>query len=373
MNPNVASVPPSLIRAINAKKLPGDLDMGLGEPTLRPDPGPFSLALEWIRRYGCPYSPNAGLAELRDAVARYLSIPQRTDGSSVCVTVGSEEAIYLALKTVVDPDRHEVLVVEPCYLAYPKICILEGIRYRTVAMPANRGFEPSAERVLAAVRPETRVVVLNSPANPTGRVWPAEELRRLAGGLTEDVYVLSDEVYRELYYTAHPPSSIAEFHPSTLVAGSVSKSNALTGLRLGWLSGPPEVVAAAVTVHQFVNTAADTFAQRVALELLRTPHALGTQRDHYRDLHWLLIAEAHRHGLDLVRPEGAFYAMVRIPHGEVGDSLTAAERLLEQQRVVAVPGSAFGPSAEGWLRISWGIGEEPLKEGLRRLGRFLHR
>jgi aspartate/methionine/tyrosine aminotransferase len=373
MNPNVARVPPSLIRAINARKRPGDIDMGLGEPSLRPDPEPFEAAVEWIRRHGCPYSPNAGVAELREAIARYLAVPRRTDGSSVCVTVGSEEALYLALKTVVDPARHEVLVVEPCYLAYPKICILEGIRYRTVAMLADRGFAPSADRVLEAVRPDTRVVVLNSPANPTGRVWPADELRRLASGLAESVLVLSDEVYRELHYTPEPPVSIATFHAQTLVAGSLSKSNALTGLRLGWLSGPPDIVASAVKVHQFVNTAADIFAQRVALELLRDPSGLGNQRDHYLALRESLVSEGKRHGLDFVPPEGTFYAMVRLPHGLETDSLAAAERLLERHRVAAVPGSAFGSSAEGWLRISWGIGEAPLKEGLRRLASFLGR
>src|SRR5690606_12527579 len=134
--------------------------------------------------------------------------------------------------------------------------------------------------VLEALRPETRLVVINSPGNPTGRVWPAEELEALARGLEgreEPVFVLSDEVYRELHYGASPPRSIAEWHPHSLVAGSLSKSSALTGLRLGGLAGPPETVAAAVKLHQFVNTAADTFAQRVAIELLRDPARLGEQ------------------------------------------------------------------------------------------------
>lgn len=373
MNPRIADVPVSLIRSLNSRKRPGDVDLGMGEPTLRPDPAPFEAALRWVREHGCPYSPNAGLPELRQRIAAYLGLPGGS-AEGVCVTVGSEEALYLAIKTVIDPARDEVLVVEPCFLAYPKICILEGIRHRAVALNPEDGFRPRAEVVLEALRPETRLVVLNSPANPTGRIWPAGELEALARGLAardEPVHVLSDEVYRELYFTAERPRSIAEWHPHSLVAGSLSKSNALTGLRLGWLAGPPEVVAAAAKVHQFVNTATDTFAQRVAIELLRDPARLGEQRPAYAEARGALLEAARRHGVPLLEPEGAFYSMVRLPPALAADSLRAAERLLEERRVVTVPGRAFGESGEGWLRVSWVAPREGLEEGMRRIGEFL--
>src|SRR3712207_1226647 len=137
MNPLIAAIPPSLIRAINARKRPGDIDLGMGEPTLRPDPAPLEAALEWVRTHGCPYSPNAGFPELRERVAAYLAIPGRAGGDTVCVTIGSEEALYLAIKTVVDPARHEVLIVEPCYLAYAKLCQLEGVRHRMAPLPVE--------------------------------------------------------------------------------------------------------------------------------------------------------------------------------------------------------------------------------------------
>ena len=375
MNPNVAAIPPSLIRAINARKRPGDIDLGLGEPTLRPDPLPFEVAAGWVREHGCPYSPNAGFAELRESIAARYGAGRFAGAAEVCVTVGSEEAIYLAIKALIDPARDEVLIVEPCYLAYPKICGMEGIRHRMVALDAEDGFRPSAERVLGEVREDTRLVVLNTPSNPTGRVWPEGELRALAEGLEArdpPVYVLADEVYHELYFTPSPPPSIAAFHPHSLVAGSLSKSNALTGLRLGWLLGPEAAIANAVKVHQFVNTAASTYSQRVAMEVFSRPEALGAHRAWYAAAREELLAAAERSGVEMLAPEGAFYALVRLPP-RLGDSVAAAERLLDEERVVTVPGLAFGSSAEGWLRLSWVAPPEVTAEGLARIARFLRR
>lgn len=376
MNPLVTAIPPSLIRSINARKRPGDVDLGLGEPTLKPDPRPFEAAVEWVREHGCPYTSNAGLEELRAAIAVAYGAGRFRSPAGVCVTVGSEEALYLAIKALVDPSRDEVLVVEPCYLAYPKICGMEGVRHRTVALRGDEGFRPSARVVLDALREDTRMVVLNTPSNPTGRVWPAAELQALAEGLAargDPVYVLADEVYRELAYAPDPAESIARWHPHSIVAGSLSKSNALTGLRLGWLIGPEDLIAAAVKVHQFVNTAASTFSQRVALEIFRTPGSLGAHREWYVAQRERLLDGAGRHGVEIIPPEGAFYALVRLPPELAGDSLAAAERLLEEERVVAVPGRAFGESGEGWLRISWACDPAALEEGLRRIGAFLRR
>lgn len=374
VNPFVEAIPASLIRAINARKREGDLDFGLGEPRLRPDSRAFDEAVAWVRERGCPYSPNAGFPELRERIAAYVGLDGGAE--SVCVTVGSEEALYLAIKSLLDPARDEVLIVEPCYLAYPKLCMMENVRYRTVALDAADGFFPRAARVLDAVGPDTRMIVLNTPSNPTGRIWPDEELEELALGLArrggEPIYVLSDEVYRELHFTSTPPSSPARFHPYTLVAGSLSKSNALTGLRLGWLAGPPELVRAAVKVHQFVNTAASTFSQQVALSLFRRPESLGEQREWYLKARHDLLDAAAALGVPLLEPEGAFYALVALS-GEGRDSVTTAERLLEEERVVAIPGRAFGESAEGWLRLSWVVEREEMEEGLRRIAAFLAR
>jgi aspartate/methionine/tyrosine aminotransferase len=370
MNPRLAGISPSLIRAINARKRDGDIDLGMGEPTLRPDVAPFEAALDVVRREGLPYTPNAGLTELREAIVRYHAFPGMDGAASVCVTIGSEEALYLAFKTVLDPARDEVLIVEPCYLAYPKLCALEGIRHRAVALDAADGFRPSAARVLDALGPDTRMIVINTPCNPTGRVWPAAELRALADGLArrpEPVYVLSDEVYRELHYAAGRHASIAEIHPHALVAGSLSKSNALTGLRLGWLIGDAKIVGEAIKVHQLVNTAASTLSNHVALEIFRRPETLAAHRPLYERQRALLLESLERHGIAHAPVEGAFYCFVRLPPALAADSLAAAERLLDEHRVVTVPGIAFGAAGEGWLRLSWVAAPDALATGIERI------
>jgi aspartate/methionine/tyrosine aminotransferase len=374
MNPVLSGIPPSLIRELNARKKPGDIDLGMGEPTLKPDVRSFEAATEAVRREGCPYSPNAGYPDLRAAVAAYHGFPERGGAENVVITVGSEEALYLAIKAVLDPARDEALIVEPCYLAYPKLCALEGIRHRTVALDGDDGFRPSAARVLAGLGPATRMIILNSPNNPTGRVWPEVELRALADGLAArpgpPVWVLSDEVYRELYFTPEPPASIGQMWPYALVAGSLSKSNALTGLRLGWLVGGPKAIAAATKVHQLVNTAASTFSQMVAREVFAGAANLGAHRAHYAERLEVVAGLMKRNGIGWVRPEGAFYCMVRLPMALEHDSLAAAEALLEAHHVVATPGRAFGGTGEGWLRLSWVAEPDDLRAGIERIAAF---
>jgi aspartate/methionine/tyrosine aminotransferase len=374
LNPVLSGIAPSLIRAINARKRPGDIDLGLGEPTLRPDPAPFDAAVERVRNEGLPYTANAGDPALRSAIAGHFAFPGMVGAANVCVTIGSEEALYLAIKAVLDPARDEVLIPEPCYLAYAKLCALEGVRHRAVGFSADDGFRPRADLVLGALRPDTRMIILNTPANPTSRVWPAAELRALAEGLAArpgpPVYVLSDEVYRELYYTPERPASVADVHPHALVAGSLSKSNALTGLRLGWLIGPEEAIGGAIKVHQLVNTAASTFSSHVALEIFRRPEMLSAHRPLYAEQRALLLEGLARHGIEHAPVEGAFYCFVRLPARWAADSLAAAERLLEEQRVVTVPGIAFGATGEGWLRLSWVATPDALTKGIDRIAAF---
>jgi aminotransferase len=374
MNPVLDGIAPSIIRAIAARKRPGDVDLGMGEPTLRPDPGPFDVATAWVREHGLPYTANAGMAELRARVAAYVGLPERAAAENAVITIGSEEALYLALKAAVDPARDEVLIVEPCYLAYPKLCALEGIRHRMVALDAADDFRPSAARVLDALGPDTRMIVLNTPNNPTGRVWPEAELRALADGLAarpgKPVRVLSDEVYRELYFTAEKPVSMGALWPHALVAGSLSKSNALTGLRLGWLVGDAKTIAAATKVHQLVNTAASTFSQVVAMDVFADAANLAAHRPHYAQRRTLLEGLMREHGLRYAPIEGAFYCMVRLPDPLAANSLAAAEALLERHRVIATPGAAFGDSGEGWMRLSWVAEEDALRTGIERIARF---
>jgi aspartate/methionine/tyrosine aminotransferase len=370
VNPRLASIPGSLIREMNARKQPGDIDLGLGEPLLKPDAALLAEAAAWAADQGCRYGPNAGLVEVREALARVLG---GSGADRLVLTNGSQEAIYLAIKTLCDPARDEVLVVEPSYPLYRKIAQLEGISQRGVSMPGDSGFAFDAEAVLAAVRAETKLVIVCSPCNPTGRTFGAEGLCQLAEGLArlpDPPHVLVDEAYRELYFTADPPLRFQEVYPRTLVAGSLSKSNALTGLRLGWLFGPPDVVGPAAKVHQFILTSANVVGQRVA-QLLAERGQLGVYREHYAGRKAAFCKALEKHGLKGVEPEGAFYAMVALAGAWTGRSLDAARQLVDAFGVVTIPGVAFGDAAEGWLRCSFVAEPDDLDRGAARIAAFL--
>ncbi|MNK30136.1 putative N-acetyl-LL-diaminopimelate aminotransferase [compost metagenome] len=371
MNPVLKDIAPSIIRELHSRKHADSIDLGLGEPTLRPEMAPFEAATQWVAEHGCPYSPNPGFSELRGAIARHYAYPGLDQAANVCVTVGSQEALFVALKAVMDPAQDEALIVGPSYPLYPKLCQMEGIACREVMLDPYQSFRPDAQRVIASLGPKTRVLVLASPSNPTGRVWPREELEILAAALSQreqPITVISDEVYRELYFGDAPPPSMAEFYPRTIVVNSLSKSNALTGLRLGWLMGPSEVMAGVLKVHQFAVSCASTYSQRVALEVFRLGR-LGELREHYAAQREFLLERLDHEGLGAVLPEGGFYAMIRLTGPWAGDSTKAAFALLERKNVVAIPGGAFG--AEGWLRISWVASHETLASGLSRIREFL--
>lgn len=374
MNQHLESIPPSLIRELNAKKRPDSIDFGLGEPLLRPDLAPFEAAMRWVAEKGCPYTPNAGFNELREAIAKHYRLPGLEGLANICVTNGSQEALFLAIKALLDPNEDEVLIVTPSYPLYPKLCQMEQISFRTVDLPAETGFAPDAAQVLAAVGPQTRMIILGSPSNPTGRIWPEDQLRALANGLeaaAKPVWVLSDEVYRELYFGDVAPACIAQFHPYSLVANSLSKSNALTGLRLGWLMAPNSCMGAIIKVHQFVNTAASTFSQQVALSLFSTQGALEAHRPHYAAQREHVLAAAKTHDLVVVSPEGGFYCLLKIP-GKATDSIPMAHHLIDEANVVTIPGKAFGDSAEGWLRLSFLAEPERMATGIGRIAEVLN-
>ncbi len=362
MNPGYSNLEPSQIRELNALKQPGDLDLGLGEPVLPPLVEPFYKALEWVKEHGCRYGPNLGLPEVREAVGDYLGV----SASEVCITHGSQEALYVALKSAVNPVSDEVLIVEPCYPAYYKICAAEGIRYRRIGLPAHQGFKPQVDLVLRAVDKSTRLVVVNSPCNPTGRIWSTQDLSALLEGLnSRGCRLLCDEAYRELYYTDEPIPCARRLDPNALVVGSVSKSHSLTGLRLGWLSAPSCLMPVIHRCHQLLTTAASVYSQRVALEVLRRGESFRTL---YCGRRSKLLAVIDSLGLDCLPPEGAFYTMLRIPGG--GDSHECALNLLESMRVITIPGVAFGREAEGWLRVSWAAEPKVVEAGLHRVALF---
>jgi len=368
VNPRVTAIEPSIIRAIAAKKQPDAVDLGLGEPTLLPQQRFIEAATRWAAEFGVKYTLNAGDLGLRERIAAYYAYPGMSAARNVCVMTGSQEAVYVTIKTMLDPASDELLVVAPAFPAYAKMAQLEGVAYRHVHLREEDDYRYDVEAILDAFDRATRMIVVASPANPTGRVLRDADARRLAAGLLArggpPVWVLQDEIYRELTYV-DDPGSVARYYPHTIVANSLSKSNALTGLRIGWTIAPAEAADALVKTHAWVTSTASAFGQRVAYEIFGEPGAIAEQSAWYRVRRAQVTALLDASGLRYVPIDGAFYACVKLPHGR--DSLAAALELVEHRGVVAIPGRIFGDSLEGWLRLSWVAPLDQVEEGLRRI------
>jgi aspartate aminotransferase len=371
MNPRVLEISASLIREVSSKKRASSIDLGLGEPSLRPNLTHFEAAMRHVAECGVKYTPNAGDPALREAIARYYGYPGMDRTANVCVTVGSQEAMYVALKTLLDPASEELLIVEPAFPSYQKMAAVEGIPARSVAMREEEDFEFDAERIVAAIGEGTRAIVICSPCNPTARVLSEESAEQLVQALErragEPIWLIHDEIYREQTFV-EDAAELARRYPRTIVTNSLSKSNALTGLRLGWILGESAVIEQTIKMHAWATSCADTFAQQVALHVFATPGALQEHAAWYRDRRQELLAALRESGLRFVVPEGAFYVAVGLPPGT--SSLAAANELIDRYDVVAIPGIAFGESMEGWLRVSW-VGEsERVRAGLFRIAEY---
>ncbi len=370
MNPRVLEIAPSLIREISGKKKSTSIDLGLGEPSLLPKSEHFQEAMRSIEQYGIKYTPNAGDSALRQAIARNYKYPAMDREQNVCITVGSQEAMYVAIKTLLDPTRDELLIVEPCFPSYQKMAALEGVAVRRVAMREEEDFAFDGERIAAAIGDATRAVVLCSPCNPTARVVSAAAAERLVGALQrragERIWLIHDEIYREQIFV-DDAAEFARGYSHTIVTNSLSKSNALTGLRLGWLLGPSSFIEQAIKVHAWLASCADTFAQHVALQVFETA-ALQEHWVWYSERRVDLLRALHESGLRFVSPDGTFYVCVRLPQGM--QSLEAANELIEDYDVVTIPGIAFGFSMEGWLRLSWVAAPDQVAAGLRRIAQY---
>ena len=357
----------SMIRQVFDRARPGSINLGLGEPDL---PTPDVVRREAARvvvEEQNGYTTHAGLPALRERVTSDYSHLNLTP-EQVVITAGSQEALYLLLLTLVD-EGDEVLIPDPGFVAYPTIVKMAGGVPKFYRMPASCDFAFDAGEFRSALSPKTKVVVCISPSNPTGRVLSREELALMAGALEgSGAYVVSDEIYRELYFTGERPSSISEFRSDrVLVIGGLSKSMSMTGWRLGWLCGDAAVVRSALVLHGYTTTCASTVSQKAGLAAwtAEAAEARKTFRRTFRErrdhLLGLLSSEL---SLRAVEPEGAFYAMVDVrAHG---DSMSVAERLLEHG-VITVPGAAFGAEGEGYLRVSFCADLGVLAEGVKRM------
>ena len=360
----------SVIRQTLDRALPGSINLGLGEPDL-PTPDVIRrAAVKVIVEEQNGYTTHAGLQSLREKVAaEYPYLEQKPE--RVLITAGSQESLYLALLSLVE-EGDEVLLPNPGFVAYPTIVKMAGGTAKFYRLPRDGGFAFDADEFRRALSPRTKVVVCISPSNPSGRTLTRDDLVSIADALRDHgAYVISDEIYRELYYTPERPESLSSFYDRTIVISGLSKSMSMTGWRLGWLCGDEAVVKAALVLHGYVTTCASTVSQKAALVAWtkEAEEARAGFRETFRARreHLLGLIDSEL-GLRAVKPEGAFYTMLDVR--DYGKSMDVAEALLEE-RVITVPGAGFGSEAEGYLRVSFCANHETLSEGVQRIKRGL--
>jgi aspartate/methionine/tyrosine aminotransferase len=312
------------------------------------------------------YTTHAGLPALRELVAAdYSQLGATSD--NVIITAGSQEALYLALMTLVE-EGDEVLLPNPGFVAYPTIVRMAGGVPKFYRMPPTREFDFDAIEFRRVLSPRTKVVVCISPSNPTGRTLSRSDLLAIADALKDHgAFLLSDEIYRDLYYTHSRPESASSCYERTIIIGGLSKSMSMTGWRLGWLCGDQAVIRSALVLHGYVTTCASTVSQKAGLsawsEEAEKARAGFRETFRARREHLLALVEGELR-VRAVVPDGAFYTMVDT--SAYGSSIKIAEACLNAG-VITIPGSAFGSEGEGFLRVSFCADESALTEGVKRM------
>ena len=357
---------PTLIRQFFERALPDSINFGLGEPDLPTPQFMRDEAARVARDEQNGYTSHPGIPALRDKIAEqysHLNLPR----TGVVVTCGSQEAMTAALMCIVDVGD-EVLVPNPSFPAYDAcVRIAQGtpVYYR---MPADQDFAFDISNFKAQITEKTKAAVVISPSNPTGKILTRQNLADIAAALEgTGIYLISDEIYSDLYFGERPHSA-SEFYDKTIIVSGLSKSLSMTGWRLGWAaSSQADVINAIQVLHGFLTVCASAITQKASL-LAWTDQAEAAKqhaRDVYKERGAFLVDLFDKElGLRATSPEGAFYTMLDVR--SLGDDIEIAEKCL-QNRVVTVPGVAFGDEAKGFLRISFCNTEEKMVEGVKRM------
>lgn len=378
LSKTIVTIKPSGIRKFFdlVNEMEGVISLGVGEPDFDTpwhirDEGIY--ALEKGRTF---YTSNSGLTELRQEIANYI---KRTQGvtydpkKEIMVTVGGSEAIDIAFRAMLDPGD-EVLIPEPSYVSYVPCAVLAGGKPVIIDLKAENDFRLMAEEVLEKITDKTKILVLPFPNNPTGSVMGKEELEKIAKVVFEkDIFVLSDEIYAELTYNGKHVSitSIEGMRERTVLINGFSKAYAMTGWRLGYACAPEVILKQMLKIHQYAIMCAPTTSQYAAVEALKNGDKdVEEMRRSYNHRRRFLMNAFREMGLDCFEPFGAFYVFPCIK--EFGmTSEEFATRFLMEEKVATVPGTAFGASGEGFLRISYAYSLETLKIAMEKLAKFI--
>ena len=354
------------------------ISLGIGEPDSDTPASILQAGVHSLQSGRTHYTSNAGLIELRQTLANYLMGKYGVvydPATDVVITVGVSEALYMAMTALLNPGE-EVIVPTPCFVAYQAEVLLAGGVAVELPCYAEDGFQLRPEALEAAITPRTKAILLGYPNNPTGAVASRQVLLEVARIAEEhDLVVVSDELYDQLVYGVEHVCfpALPGMRRRTILLGGFSKNYAMTGWRIGYAAGPAELIKGLLRVHQYTIMSAPTTAQDAALEaLLHGETDVQAMQAEYDRRRRLIVSGLNRLGLETVEPHGAFYAFPRISVTGM-DEETFSRKLLEEERVAVVPGTAFGPGGEGFVRCSYATAYEKIEEALQRIERFTQR
>ncbi len=380
LSDTIVNIPPSGIRRFFdiVSEMDGAISLGVGEPDFD-TPWPIRDAgIESLKKGRTFYTSNAGLKDLKIEICKYINRRFQVAydfRNEVMVTVGGSEAIDIALRAMLDPGD-EVLIPQPSYVSYVPCTVLAGGVPVTIQLEEKDRFRLTKEKLLEKITPKTKILILPFPNNPTGSIMEKEDLEAIAEVIREhDLYVISDEIYCELTYSGKHATIAAcpGMRERTVLINGFSKSYAMTGWRLGYACAPEIILKQMLKIHQFAIMCAPTTSQYAAIEALREGDAdVARMRESYDQRRRFLVKSLRDMGFDCYEPQGAFYVFPSIKRfGMTSDEF--ALRLLEEEKVAVVPGTAFGDCGEGYLRISYAYSLRDLKRALARIERFVAR
>lgn len=352
------------------------ISLGVGEPDFDT---PWHIREEGIyslERGKTFYTSNSGLKDLKIEISNYIKRTQNVEydyNSEILVTVGGSEAIDLAFRAMLNPDD-EVLIPQPSYVSYEPCAILAGAKPVIINLKAENEFRLTAEEILENITEKTKILVLPFPNNPTGAIMEKEDLEKIAKVIIDkDLYVLSDEIYSELTYKDKHTSiiQIDGMKERTILINGFSKAYAMTGWRLGYACAPQIITQQMTKIHQYAIMCAPTTSQYAAIEALKNgDEDVAKMRDAYNQRRRFLLNAFKEMGLECFEPYGAFYVFPCIKEFNM-TSEEFATRFLMEEKVATVPGTAFGDSGEGFLRISYAYSLDTLKIAMQRLNKFI--
>jgi len=354
----------------------GVISLGIGEPDFATPWHIREAAISSIEKGYTMYTSNSGMPELRQELSRYLknnyNLAYDPD-SELVITVGVSEGLDLAMRAILDPGD-EVIMPDPCYVSYPSCVILAGGTPIMVPTYQENNFEISPADIESRITSRTKAILIGYPANPTGAVLSQDKLTQIAEvAQRRQLLVISDEIYAKLVYGVEHTciATLPGMKTSTILLGGFSKAYAMTGWRIGYAAGPRGIIAAMTKIHQYTMLCASIMAQVAAIEALKSGEASTNEMvEEYNRRRLVIVKGFNDIGLPCFEPKGAFYAFPSIK----GTGMTSeefSERLLIEEKVAAVPGSAFGQYGEGYVRCCYATSLADIEEALSRMKRFV--